>query len=74
MTRLFFDNYIADDKTKIKTNFPYKNTLLNIRNDGGLNCASDGIWIDIGGTDSLITRLDPLFELKVPVCIQRFSI
>ena len=43
MVRLFFDNYIADDKTKIKTNFPYKNTLLNIQNDGGLNCASDGI-------------------------------
>ena len=52
MARLFFDNYIADDKTKIKTNFPYKNTLLNIQNDGGLNCASDGIQIDIGGTDS----------------------
>ena len=43
MTRLFFDNYIAKDKTKIKTNSPYQNTLLNIPNDGGLNCASDGI-------------------------------
>ena len=43
MARLFFDNYIADDKTKIKTNFPYQHTLLNIPNDGGLNCASDGI-------------------------------
>ena len=43
MARLFFDNYIADDKTKIKTNFLYKNTLLNIQNDGGLNCASNGI-------------------------------
>ena len=43
MARPFFDNYIAKDKTKIKTNFPYQNTLLNIQNDGGLNCASDGI-------------------------------
>ena len=31
------------DKTKIKTNFPYQHTLLNIPNDGELNCASDGI-------------------------------
>ena len=35
MARLFFDNYIADDKTKIKTNFPYEHTLLNIPNDMG---------------------------------------
>ena len=41
------------DNTKIKTNFPYQHTLLNKPNDGGLNCASDGIYIDIGGTDSL---------------------
>ena len=41
------------DKTKIKTNFLYQHTLLNIPNDGGLNCASDGIKIHIGGTDSL---------------------
>ena len=43
MARRFFYNYIADDKTKIKTNFPYQHTLLNIPNDGGVNCASDGI-------------------------------
>ena len=43
MARLFFGNYIAKDKTKIQTNFPYQHTLLNIPNDGGLNYASDGI-------------------------------
>ena len=39
----FFDNYIVKDKTKIKTNFPYQQTLLTIRNEGGLNYASDGV-------------------------------
>ena len=34
---------IGHTHTKIKTNFPYQHTLLNIPNDGGLNCASDGI-------------------------------
>ena len=53
MARRFFYNYIADDKTKIKTNFPYQHTFLNIPNDGGLSCASDGILIIIDGTDSL---------------------
>ena len=51
----FFYKQIAKTKTKIKTNFPYQHTLLNIPNDGGLNCASDGIQIHIGGTDSLRT-------------------
>ena len=41
------------DKTRIKINSPYQHTLLNIPIDGGLNCASDGISINIGGTDSL---------------------
>ena len=31
------------DKTKLKTIFSYQHTLLNIPNDGGLNCASEGI-------------------------------
>ena len=42
MARPFFDEQIAKT-TKIKTNFPYQHSLLNIPNDGGLNCASDGI-------------------------------
>ena len=51
--RLHFWRTDRGDKTKIKINFPYQHTLLNILNDGGLNCASDGIQIHIGGTDSL---------------------
>ena len=43
MVRLHFWPTDRKDKTKIKTNFPYQHTLLNIPNDGGLNCASDGI-------------------------------
>ena len=31
-----------------------QHTLLNIPNKWGLNCASDGVWIRIGGTDSLM--------------------
>jgi len=57
MARLHFWRTDRKDKTKIKTNFPYQHTLLNIPNDGGFNCASDGMWIDIGGTDSLSTNL-----------------
>ena len=43
MARLHFWRTDRLDKTKIKTNSPYQHTLLNIPNDGGLNCASDGI-------------------------------
>ena len=51
MARLFFDEQIAWTKLKKHTikniycrkDFPYQHTLLNIPNDGGLNCASDGI-------------------------------
>ena len=32
-----------EDKTKIKSNFPYRHILLNIPNKRGFNCASDGV-------------------------------
>ena len=56
MTRVHFWRTDRVHKTKIKTNFPYQHKLLNITNDGGLNCASNGIQIHIGGTDSLKTE------------------
>ena len=37
----------------MKTILSFQLTLLNIPNEGGLNCASDGVYIHIGGTDSL---------------------
>ena len=43
MARLHFWRTDRVDKTKIKTKFRYQHTLLNIPNNGGLNCASDGI-------------------------------
>ena len=39
----FFWRTDCMDKTKIKINFPYQYTLLNIPYNGGLNCASDDI-------------------------------
>jgi len=43
MARLDFWRTDRKDKTIIKTNFPFQYTLLNIPNDGGLDCTSDGI-------------------------------
>ena len=41
---------------------------MNIPNDGVLNCASDGIYIDIGGTNSLRNRsLNLLFVRNVRI-------
>ena len=42
-----------EDKTKTKTNFRYQHTRLNTTNLEGLNCASDGVQMHIGGTDSI---------------------
>ena len=38
---------------------------MNISNDGGVNCASDGIYIDIGGTDSLMLSKYELFAAVI---------
>ena len=63
---VLFDEQIAKTKLKKKPDFPYQHTLLNITNDGGLDCASDGIFIHIGGTDSLkqIIHTDIHFRLN----------
>ena len=69
MVRRFFYNYIADDKTKIKTNFPNQHTLLLKPNKSGLNSASDGVQIHFGSTNSLnVTRPSQEYAL----CIYKY--
>jgi len=43
MARLHFWRTNSEDKTKIKRKFPYQHTLLNIPNERGFNCSSDGV-------------------------------
>ena len=54
MARPHFLRTDRKDKTIIIKKILYQHTLLNIPNKGGLNCASDGVYIHIGGTDILM--------------------
>ena len=64
MARLHFWRTDHEDKTEIKTNYPYQHTLLIKPNERGLSCASDGVKIHIGGMDSLNWHTKSLSKWK----------